>query len=181
MPSLYLQLEGCVTHHAHGDADLFSKQDATIYDVVAAGDAALVCRYNGKDGDNLDALKFCSKVATNGARKHCPRLLRRLSFTACAYTCRYNSGCVSAIWKRQQWVGWRRMEIYSRLWQTYLRHQKICYASSGVSVRQIAAPRGAVVVNTTWSVPLHAANVVVLDVAIAAYIADSSEHDDDEI
>ena len=97
MPSRYLQLEGCVTHHAHGDADLFSKQDATIYDVVAAGDAALVCRYNGKDGDNLDALKFCSKVATNGARKHCPRLLRRLSFTASAYTCRYNSGCVSAI------------------------------------------------------------------------------------
>ena len=35
----------------------FSKQDATIDEVVDAGDAALVCLYNGKDGDNLDTLR----------------------------------------------------------------------------------------------------------------------------
>ena len=45
----------------------FSKQDATIYEVVDAGDAALVCLYNGKDGDNLDDLRY--KVLQQGCNK----------------------------------------------------------------------------------------------------------------
>ena len=46
----------------------FSKKDATVDDVVDAGDAALVCLYSGKEGDNLDGLRYakcCDKVATN--------------------------------------------------------------------------------------------------------------------
>ena len=56
----------------------FGKQDATIDGVVDAGDAARACLYNGKDGDNLDDLRYskcCSNVATNKARirpRHCP-------------------------------------------------------------------------------------------------------------
>ena len=43
------------------------------------------------------------------------------------------------------------------------------YASSGVTVGHIATPRGTVVANITCSVPLHATNVAVLDIAIAAW------------
>ena len=44
------------------------KKDATVDDVIDAEEAALVCLYSGKEGDNLDGLryaKFCDKVATN--------------------------------------------------------------------------------------------------------------------
>ena len=50
------------------NARQFSKQDATIDEVVDAGDAALVCLYNGKDGDNLDALRY-SKVLQQGCNQ----------------------------------------------------------------------------------------------------------------
>ena len=46
-------------------AEQFCKKDATVDDVIDAAEAALVC---GKEGDNLDGLryaKFCDKVATN--------------------------------------------------------------------------------------------------------------------
>ena len=49
-------------------AEQFCKKDATVDDVIDAGEAALVCPYNGKEGDTLDGLryaKFCDKVATN--------------------------------------------------------------------------------------------------------------------
>ena len=48
-------------------AEQFCNKDATVYDVIDAGEAALVCLYSGKEGDNLDGLryaKFCYKVAT---------------------------------------------------------------------------------------------------------------------
>ena len=70
-----------------------------------------------------------------------------------AYTCRYN---------RQQWMGicylkvgggggwtgegWKSSPDYDI---SYLRHHTTRYALSGVTVRQIAAPRGAVVGNIT--------------------------------
>ena len=49
-------------------AEQFCKKDATVDDVIDAGEAALVCPYNGKEGDTLDGLRyaqFCDKVATN--------------------------------------------------------------------------------------------------------------------
>ena len=49
-------------------AEQFCKKDATVDDVIDAGEAALVCLYSGKEGDNFDGLryaKFCDKEATN--------------------------------------------------------------------------------------------------------------------
>ncbi len=49
-------------------AEQFCKKDATVDDVIDAGEAALVCPYNGKEGDTLDGLRYaklCDKVATN--------------------------------------------------------------------------------------------------------------------
>ena len=49
-------------------AEQLCKKDAAVDDVIDAGEAALVCLYSGKEGDNLDGLryaKFCDKVATN--------------------------------------------------------------------------------------------------------------------
>ena len=49
-------------------AEQFFKKDTTVDDVIDAGEAALVCLYTGKEGDNLDGqryAKFCNKVATN--------------------------------------------------------------------------------------------------------------------
>ena len=45
-------------------AEQFCKKDATVDDVIDAGEAALVCLYRGKEGDNLDGLRyahFCDK------------------------------------------------------------------------------------------------------------------------
>ena len=75
-----------------------------------------------------------------------------------------------------QWMGicypketeWGWMEKDGNLVQimTYLIHHPICYASSGVTVGQIATPRGAVAANITCSASTHAANVEVLGVTI---------------
>ena len=51
-------------------AEQFWKKDATVDDVINAGEAALtlVCLYSGKEGEHLDGLryaKFCDKDATN--------------------------------------------------------------------------------------------------------------------
>ena len=81
-------------------AEQFFKKDATVDDVIDAGEAALVCLYTGKEGDNLDGqryAKFCNKVATNKVLRLCPRPLQQRNTTACEYTCRYISGWVSAI------------------------------------------------------------------------------------
>ena len=59
--------------------------------------------------------------------------------------------------------GWKSSPDYDKLLQ-----QTICYTSSGVTVRHIAASRGAVVANTTCSAPPRAAKVEVLGVAISA-------------
>ena len=47
---------------------MFSDREATREDIIYAGERALVCLYNGKDGDTLDYIrytKFCQKVATS--------------------------------------------------------------------------------------------------------------------
>ena len=55
------------------NAEQFCKKDATVDDVLDAAEAELVY---GKEGDNLDGLryaKFCDKVATNKVLRLCPR------------------------------------------------------------------------------------------------------------
>ena len=81
-------------------AEQFFKKDATVDDVIHAGEAALVCLYTGKEGDYLNGqryAKICNKVATNKVLRLCPRPLQQRDTTACEYTCRYISGWVSAI------------------------------------------------------------------------------------
>ena len=81
-------------------AEQFFKKDATVDDVIDAGEAALVCLYTGKEGVNLDGqryAKFCNKVATARSSDCAPRPLQQRDTTACEYTCRYISGWVSAI------------------------------------------------------------------------------------
>ena len=84
-------------------ADQFCKKDATVDDVIDAGEPVLVCLYSGKEGDNLDGLRYakcCDKVATNTVHiRHqtLPRPLQQRDTIACEYTCRYSSGWVSAI------------------------------------------------------------------------------------
>ncbi len=49
---------------------MFNIVESTQEDVIAAGEKALVCLYNGKPGDNLDALRYkrnCEKVATSNS------------------------------------------------------------------------------------------------------------------
>ena len=51
-----------------GKVEQFCKKDATVANVIDAGEAALVCLYSGKEGHNLDGLRyatFCYKEATN--------------------------------------------------------------------------------------------------------------------
>ena len=58
-------------------AEQFFKKDATVDDVIDAGEAALVCLYTGKEGDSLDGqryAKFCNKVATKKVLRLCPDL-----------------------------------------------------------------------------------------------------------
>ena len=84
-------------------AEQFCKKDATVDDVIEAGEAALVCRYSGKEGYNVDGLRcatFCDKVATNKVHirpQTLPRPLQQRDTTICEYTYRYSSGWLSAI------------------------------------------------------------------------------------
>ena len=87
-------------------AEQFFKKGAIVDDVIDVGEAALVCLYTGKEGDNLDGqryAKFCNKVATNKVFRLCPRPLQLRDTTACEYTCWYISGWVSAIMKETDW------------------------------------------------------------------------------
>ena len=46
-------------------AEQFCKKDATVDGVIDVGEAALVCLYSGKEGENLDGLrytKFCDNA-----------------------------------------------------------------------------------------------------------------------
>ena len=59
------------SHHFHAQAQVFNNISASKEDVVAAGEKALVCLYNGKPDEGLDSLRYrryCEKVATNTSR-----------------------------------------------------------------------------------------------------------------
>ena len=48
-------------------AELFNNEDATKSDVIAAGEKALVCLYNGRSDESLDSSRysrFCQKITT---------------------------------------------------------------------------------------------------------------------
>ena len=81
-------------------AERLCKKDATVDDVVDAGETALVCLHSGKEGDNLDDLryaKFCDKVATNKVHIR-PQTLFPTSAAA-----RYHS--MRVYLQVQQWLG----------------------------------------------------------------------------
>ena len=57
-----------VDHHFRDQAQGFNSTSASKKDVVAAGEKALVCLFNGKADEGLDSLRYCrycKKVATN--------------------------------------------------------------------------------------------------------------------
>ena len=79
-------------------AEQLCKEDATVDDVIGAGEAALVCLYSGKEGDNLDGLRYAN-FATKKLLSRCtyvlrlcPRPLQQRNTTVCEHTCRYSSG-----------------------------------------------------------------------------------------
>ncbi len=84
-------------------AEQFCKKNATVDDVIDAREAALVCLYSRKEGDNLGGLryaKFCDKVATNKVHirpQTLPPTSAERDTTIFEYTCRYSSGWLSAI------------------------------------------------------------------------------------
>ncbi|KAL9978959.1 hypothetical protein ACROYT_G016544 [Oculina patagonica] len=56
--------------HFRVQAVVFSNTAAAKDDIIAAGERALVCLYNGRSGESLNSLrytKFCQKVATGNA------------------------------------------------------------------------------------------------------------------
>lgn len=56
------------SQHFREQAQVFDMQSASLEDVIAAGEKALVSVYKGKPGKVLDSLRykrFCEKVATN--------------------------------------------------------------------------------------------------------------------
>ena len=56
------------SQHFRDQAQVFNNTSASKEDVVAVGEKALVCVYNGKSDEGLDSLRYrryCEKVATN--------------------------------------------------------------------------------------------------------------------
>ena len=94
-------------------ADQFCKKDATVDDVIDAGEAVLVCRYSGKEGDNIDGMRYakcCDKVATNEVHIR-PQTLPPTSSAA-----RYHS--MRVYLQVQQWLGVCNMNDTDRGWTT---------------------------------------------------------------
>ena len=115
-------------------AEQFCKKDATVDDVIDAGEAALVCMYH-----IISVLRLC------------PRPLQQRDTTICECTCKYSSGWLSAIWRRQIGGGWQRTRTSSLLWHYFLQHQTSCSLSSDATAQLIAAQPDAVVASTVWS------------------------------
>ena len=81
-------------------SEQFCKKDATVDNVIDAREAALVCLYSGKEGDNLDGLryaKFCDKVATNKVH------IRSQNLPPTSAAARYHS--MRVYLQVQQWLG----------------------------------------------------------------------------
>ncbi|XP_052787427.1 uncharacterized protein LOC128222459 isoform X1 [Mya arenaria] len=81
-------------------ATVFGTSSASTADVVAAGENALVCLYNGKPGEGLNSLRynrFCEKVATSSSYVQ----LQSLPPTSAA--AKYHS--LRVYYQVQQWKG----------------------------------------------------------------------------
>ena len=94
-------------------AEQFCKKDATVDAVIDAGEVSLVCLYSGKEGDNLDGLryaKFCDKVATNKVHIH------RQTLPPVSAALRYHS--MRVYMQVQQWMGVCNMKETDWGWMT---------------------------------------------------------------
>ena len=81
-------------------AEQFYKKDATVDAVIDAGEVSLVCLYSGKEGDNVNGLryaKFCDKVATNKVH------IRPQTLPPVSAAVRYHS--MRVYMQVQQWLG----------------------------------------------------------------------------
>ena len=88
------------SQHFRDQAQVFNNTSASKEDVVAAGEKALVCVYNGKSDEGLDSLRYrryCEKVATNTSQVQ-PQSLPPTSAAA-----RYHS--LRVYIQVQQWKG----------------------------------------------------------------------------
>ena len=79
--------------------EVFDNEDATKSDIIAVGEKAIVCLYNGRSDESLDSLRywrFCQKITTGTNRLYIPnvsvRLLQPRSTTASGFTTKYSSG-----------------------------------------------------------------------------------------
>ena len=53
--------------------EVFNNEDATKSDIIAVGEKALVCLYNGRSDESLDSLRysrFCQKITTGSSFVH---------------------------------------------------------------------------------------------------------------
>ena len=94
-------------------AEQFCKKDATVDGVIDVGEGELVCLYSGKEGENLDGLrytKFCDNVATNNVHIR-PQTLPPISAAA-----RYHS--MRVYLQVQQWLGVCNMKETDWGWMT---------------------------------------------------------------
>ena len=115
-------------------AEQFCKKDATVDDVIDAGEAALVCLYSGKEGENLDGLryaKFCDKEATNKVHIR-PQTLAPTSAAA-----RYHS--MRVYLQVQQWLVVCNMKETDWGWMTKDRREpRPCYDGPSSSTGRAA-------------------------------------------
>ena len=97
--------------------DKAEQKDATVDDIIDAGEAALVCMYSGKEEYNLDGLRyaklFCDKVATNKVH------IRPQTLSPTSAAARYNSKRVYL--QVQQWMGACNMKETDWGWMTKAR------------------------------------------------------------
>ena len=89
-------------------AEQFCKKDATVDDVIDAGEAALVCLYSGNEGENLDGLRYAKYLLTRciSLLRLCPRPLQQRDTTTCEYTCSYRSDCMGVCNMKETDWGW---------------------------------------------------------------------------
>ena len=88
------------SHYFRAQAQVFNNISASKKDVVAAGEKALVCLYNGKSDEGLDSLRYrryCEKVVTNISR------VQPQSLTPTSAAAMYHS--LRVYFQVQQWKG----------------------------------------------------------------------------
>ena len=93
--------------------EVFNNEDATKSDIIAVGEKALVCLYNGWSDESLDSLRysiFCQKITTGTlfVEPECLPLQPR-STTASGLITRYRTSWRGVVLRLQDW-GWKLVD-----------------------------------------------------------------------